>query len=105
MEKNIDYTISDNTEDIPVGEIKYLFSNEVTQFFSEKELLNELKDYIYSAGINSVNVKVNSTPIVPRHGLKYELLKIKVGEYGLDYTKEDYEKALKKRITNKNFER
>ena len=47
MEKNIDYTISDNTEDIPVGEIKYLFSNEVTQFFSEKELLNELKDYIY----------------------------------------------------------
>ena len=105
MEKNIDYTISDNTEDIPVGEIKYLFSNEVTQFFSEKELLNELKDYIYSAGINSVNVKVNSTQKVPRHGLKYELLKIKIGEYGLDYTKEDYEKALKKRIANKNFER
>ena len=105
MEINLDYTISDKEENMPVGEIKYLFSNEVIEFYSEKALLNELKNYIYSAGANSVKVKVNSTLKVPRHGLKYALLKIKIGEYGAEYTKDEYEKAYKKSLINKKYER
>lgn len=96
MEIKFDYTISDKKENYPVGHIKYLYSNEVIEFYSEKELLNEYKDYIYSAGVNSIKVKINSSLKTPRHGLKYALLEEEAGEYGADYTKEEYEKSYKK---------
>lgn len=98
MEINFDYSISDKKEKTPVGCIKYLYSNEVIEFFSEKELLEEYKDYIYSAGVNAVKVKVNRTLKNPRHGLKYALLSEEAGEYGVDYTKEEYEKSYKKSL-------
>lgn len=98
MDIKFDYTISDKKENTPVGEIKYLYSNEVIEFYSEKELLDEYKDYINSAGVNSVKVKVNRTLKVPRHGLKYALLNEEAGEYGADYTKEEYEKSYKKSL-------
>ncbi len=101
MEIKFDYTISDKKENNPVGYIKYLYSNEVIEFFSEKELLHEYKDYIYSAGVNSVKVKVNSTLMTPRHGLKFALLSEEAGEYGADYTKEEYEKLYKKNLIKK----
>lgn len=98
MEIKFDYTVSDKTENIPVGSIKYLYSNEVIEFYSEKELLDEFKDYIYSAGVNTVKVNINRTLKNPRHGLKYAILSEEAGEYGADYTKEEYEKSYKKNL-------
>ena len=43
MDIKFDYSISDKKENTPVGQIKYLFSNEIIEFYSEKELLNEYK--------------------------------------------------------------
>lgn len=98
MDIKFDYSISDKKENTPVGEIKYLFSNEVIEFYSEKELLDEYKDYIYSAGVNSIKVKINRTLNVPRHGLKYAILNEEAGEYGADCTKEEYEKTYKRNL-------
>ena len=95
MDIKFDYSISDKKENTPVGQIKYLFSNEIIEFYSEKELLNEYKDYINSAGVNSVKIKLNTSIKVPRHGLKYALLNVEAGEY---YTKEEYEKSYKKSL-------
>lgn len=101
MNIKFDYTISNTEEKTPVGQIKYLFTNEIIEFYSEKGLLNEYKDYIYSAGVNSVKIKVNTSLKKPRHGLKYALLDIEAGEYGIDYTKEEYEKSYKKSLMKK----
>ena len=96
MDIKFDYSISDKKENTPVGKIKYLFSNEIIEFYSEQELLNEYKDYINSVGVNSVKIKLNTSLKTPRHGLKYALLNVEAGEYGVDYTKEEYEKSYKK---------
>ena len=93
MELKLDYSVSDQTEKIPVGYIKFLYSGETIDYYSEKELLNEFKETIYSEGVNSVKYKINRSKEKPRHGLQYELLKEETDEYGADYTKEEYEKS------------
>lgn len=105
MENKFDYTISEEKEDEPVGYIIDLYSNEKIDYFSEKELLKEYKDIVYNKGINAVRVKVNSKSNNQRHGLKYEIAKEQIGEYGLDYSKEEYERAYKKRMLDKKHER
>lgn len=103
MEVKLDYSVSEQTEKIPVGYIKYLYSGETIEYYSEKELLKNFKETVYSEGVNSVQYKLNRTKEKPRHGLKYELLKEEADEYGADYTKEEYEKTyIKSMIKKKN---
>ena len=75
MELKLDYSVSDLTEKIPVGYIKFLYSGEIIDYYSEKELLDEFKETIYSEGVNSAKYKINRSKEKPRHGLQYELLK------------------------------
>lgn len=101
MKIDLDYSISDKTESIPVGYIKFLYSGEIIDYYSEKELLEDFEDIVYSEGVNSIKYKINRTKENPRHGLKYELLKAEADEYGQDYTKEEYERAYKKSVFKK----
>lgn len=105
MEIKFDYSVSDKTEDAPVGHLEYLYSGEIIEYYSEQELLKDYKDSIYSQGINAIKVKVNRTISNPRHGLKYAILNEQADEYGTDYTKEEYERAYKKNIINRKHER
>lgn len=105
MEIKFDYLVSDKNEDIPVGYIKYLYSNETIEYYSEKELLKDYKESVYSQGINAIKVKINRTLENPRHGLKYEILKEQADEFSTDYTKEEYERAYKKNLINRKHER
>lgn len=105
MEIKFNYSVSDRTEDAPVGYLKYLYSGEVIEYYSEQELLKDYKESVYSQGINAIKVKINRTLQVPRHGLKYEILKEQADEYGTDYTKEEYERAYKKNLIDRKYER
>ena len=53
-----DYSISDKTEEIPVGHIKFN-DHEVIMYFSEKELIRDYKDAVNNNGIDSVQVHIN----------------------------------------------
>ena len=81
-----------------------MYSGETIDYFSEKEMLKDFKETIYSEGVNSVKYKLNRTKEKPRHGLKYELLKEESDEYGLDYTKDGYEKNYIKSMIKKKEE-
>ena len=105
MEFKFNYEVSERSEDVPVGYLKYLYSGEIVEYFSEQELLKDYKDSVYSQGVNAVKVKINRTLENPRHGLKYEILKEEADEFGTDYTKEEYERAYKKNILNRKHER
>jgi hypothetical protein len=105
METKFNYSVSDKTEYAPIGHIKYLYPSEVIEYYSEKELLNDYKNAVYNEGINAVKVKINGTKNNPRHGLNYEILREEANEYGVDYTKEEYERAYKKSLINKKYER
>lgn len=93
MELKLDYSVSEEIERVPIGYIKFLYSGETIDYFSEKEMLKDFKETIYSEGVNSVKYKLNRIKEKPRHGLQYELLKEEADEYGADYTKEEYEKS------------
>lgn len=105
MEIKFDYSVSDKKEDESIGYIKYLYSNEIIEYYSEKELLKDYKESVYSQGINAIKVKINRTLENPRHGLKYEILKEQADEFGTDYTKEEYERAYKKNLIDRKHER
>lgn len=105
MELKFDYSVSDRTEDAPIGYLEYLYSGEIIEYYSEQELLKDYKDSVYSQGINAIKVKINRTIEKPRHGLKYEILREQADEYGTDYTKEEYERAYKKNLINRKYER
>lgn len=105
MEIKFDYLVSDKKKDEPIGYLKYLYSNEIIEYYSEKELLKDYKESIYSQGINAIKVKINRTLENPRHGLKYEILKEQADEFGTDYTKEEYERAYKKNLIDRKHER
>lgn len=105
MEIKFDYSVSDKKEDTPIGYLEYLYSSEIIEYYSEKELLKDYKESIYSQGINAIKVKINRTLENPRHGLKYEILKEKADEFGNDYTKGEYERAYKKNLINRKHER
>lgn len=105
MEINFNYSVSDKSEDAPIGHIEYLYSGEIIEYYSEQELLKNYKDSVYSQGINAIKVKINRTLKVPRHGLKYEILKEQADEYGVDYTKEEYERAYKKNLIDRKYQR
>lgn len=105
MEIKFDYSVSDKKEDTPIGYLKYLYSNEIIEYYSEKELLKDYKESVYSQGINAIKVKINRTLENPRHGLKYEILKEQADEFGTDYTKEEYERAYKKNLIDRKHER
>lgn len=105
MELKFNYSVSDETENAPIGHLEFLYSGEIVEYYSEQELLKDYKESVYSQGINSIKVKINRTTENPRHGLKYEILKEQADEYGTDYTKEEYERAYKKNIINRKHER
>ena len=105
MELTFDYSVSDRIENAPVGYLEYLYSGEIVEYYTEQELLKDYKDSVYNQGINAIKVKINRTLEVPRHGLKYELLREQADEYGEDYTKEEYEKTYKKNLINRKHER
>lgn len=99
-----DYSISDKTEEIPVGHIKYN-DHEVIMYFSEKELLRDYKDAVNNSGINSVQVHINKNKDKPRHGLSYSITEEQYNQYGAEYSKEQYEKNYNKsQIKKKNKE-
>jgi len=99
-----DYSISDKTEEIPVGHIKYN-DHEVIMYFSEKELLRDYKDEVNNSGINSVQVHINKNKDKPRHGLSYSITEEQYNQYGAEYSKEQYEKNYNKsQIKKKNKE-
>ena len=95
MENNIDYSVSNITEKNPIGYIKFLYSGEIVEFYSEESLLKEFKNTIYSEGVNSVNYGIYTTKNNKRHGLKYEIIREVSNEYGKNYSKADYEKMIK----------
>ena len=97
-----DYSISDKTEEIPVGHIKFN-DHEVIMYFSEKELIRDYKDAVNNSGINSVQVHINKNKDKPRHGLSYSIKEEQYNQYGAEYSKEQYEKNYNKsQIKKKN---
>ena len=95
-----DYSISDKTEEIPVGHIKYN-DHEVIMYFSEKELLRDYKDAVNNSGINSVQVHINKNKDKPRHGLSYSITEEQYNQYGAEYSKEQYENNYNKSLIKK----
>lgn len=95
-----DYTISNKTEEIPVGHIKFN-DYEVIMYFSENELLRDYKDAVNNIGINSVQVHINRSKDKPRHGLSFSIKEEQYNQYGADYSKELYEKDYKESLTKK----
>lgn len=99
-----DYSISDKTEEIPVGHIKFN-DHEVIMYFSEKELIRDYKDAVNNNGIDSVQVHINKNKDKPRHGLSYLITEEQYNQYGAEYSKEQYEKNYNKsQIKKKNKE-
>ena len=97
-----DYSISDKTEEIPVGHIKFN-DHEVIMYFSEKELIRDYKDAVNNSGINSVQVHINKCKDKPRHGLSFSIKEEQYNQYGAEYSKEQYEKNYNKsQIKKKN---
>ena len=95
-----DYKISDKTEEIPVGHIKY-GSNEIVMYFSEKELLIDYKDAVNNEGINAIEVHINRSKDNPRHGLSFSISEEQYNQYGAEYTKEQYENDYNKSLIKK----
>ena len=95
-----DYSISDKTEEIPVGHIKYN-DHEVIMYFSENELLRDYKDAVNNSGINSVQVHINKNKDKPRHGLSYSIKEEQYNQYGAEYSKEQYENNYNKSLIKK----
>ena len=99
-----DYSISDKTEEIPVGHIKFN-DHEVIMYFSEKELISDYKDAVNNSGIDSVQVHINKNKDKPRHGLSYSIKEEQYNQYGAEYSKEQYENNYNKsQIKKKNKE-
>ena len=92
MNKKIDYSISDKMEKKPVGYIKDCFTGECLEYYCEKKLLEEYERIIEYMGCNGVQAHSYKKDGKTRHGLKYSIIEIYAGEFGLDYTKEEYEK-------------
>lgn len=95
-----DYTISDKTEEIPVGHLKFN-DYEVIMYFSESELLRDYKDTVNNSGINSVQVHINRSKDNPRHGLSFSISEEQYNQHGAEYTKEQYEKDYNKSLIKK----
>lgn len=95
-----DYTISDKTEEIPVGHIKFN-DYEVIMYFSESELLRDYKDAVNNSGINSIQIHINKSKDTPRHGLSFSISEEQYNQYGTEYTKEQYEKDYNKSLVKK----
>ena len=95
-----DYSISDKTEEIPVGHIKYN-DHEVIMYFSEKELISDYKDAVNNSGIDSVQVHINKNKDKPRHGLSYSIKEEQYNQYGAEYSKEQYENNYNKSLIKK----
>ena len=95
-----DYSISDKTEEIPVGHIKFN-DHEVIMYFSEKELIRDYKDAVNNSGIDSVQVHINKNKDKPRHGLSYSIKEEQYNQYGAEYSKEQYENNYNKSLIKK----
>ena len=95
-----DYSISDKTEEIPVGHIKFN-DHEVIMYFSEKELISDYKDAVNNSGIDSVQVHINKNKDKPRHGLSYSITEEQYNQYGAEYSKEQYENNYNKSLIKK----
>ena len=95
-----DYTISDKTEEIPVGHLKFN-DYEVIMYFSESELLRDYKDTVNNSGINSVQVHINRSKDNPRHGLSFSISEEQYNQHGAEYTKEQYENDYNKSLIKK----
>lgn len=95
-----DYSISDKTEEIPVGHIKFN-DHEVIMYFSEKELIRDYKDAVNNNGIDSVQVHINKNKDKPRHGLSYSITEEQYNQYGAEYSKEQYENNYNKSLIKK----
>ena len=95
-----DYSISDKTEEIPVGHIKFN-DHEVIMYFSEKELIRDYKDAVNNNGIDSVQVHINKNKDKPRHGLSYSIKEEQYNQYGAEYSKEQYENNYNKSLIKK----
>lgn len=52
--------------------------------------------------MDGLSAKIYQNENKPRHGLKYEIIAVDAGEFGLDYTKEEYEKEYINLIDNQN---
>ena len=83
-----DYSISDKTEEIPVGHIK----------FNDHE---DYKDAVNNSGIDSVQVHINKNKDKPRHGLSYSIKEEQYNQYGAEYSKEQYENNYNKSLIKK----
>ena len=92
MNKDINYSISSKKEDEPVGYIKDHFSGECIEYFSEEQLLNDFEKMLEFMGYNGVSANSYKKNGKIRHGLKYRILETYADEFGLDYSKKEYEK-------------
>ena len=94
------YTISDKTEEIPVGHIKFN-DHEVIMYFFLYFLLRDYIDAVNNSGINSVQVHINKCKDKPRHGLSFSIKEEQYNQYGAEYTKEQYENDYNKSLIKK----
>lgn len=100
MSKEIDYCISDKVEKTPVGYIKDCYSGETIEYYCEKTLLEEYKILLNYMGYSGVNAGVYRDNNKVRDGLRYSLIEIDADEFGIDYTKEQYEKSFYSKDNN-----
>ena len=46
MELKFNYSVSDETENAPIGHLEFLYSGEIVEYYSEQELLKDYKQNI-----------------------------------------------------------
>ena len=87
--ENINFNISNEYEDKPVGIVKYANGEEYTAY-SEESMLRAYKEnwLVDVTTIKEYETYTNNGKT--RHGLNYELIKSQYEELGLEYLKLDY---------------
>ena len=103
LENDYDFSISKGEHKEVVGILYFHLTPDYTEeleFHDEEKMIKTYKEQLDIAGINGIDYKVISSEENKRDGLSYELKKAYIGEFGDDYTKQDYIKD-KKTKSNK----
>ncbi|MDO5572303.1 MAG: ArdC-like ssDNA-binding domain-containing protein [Bacteroidales bacterium] len=87
---NIEVSLSEITENDPVGTITYYSTNETIPYYSEQELFNHYKSELYNIGPLSCSYNLTHNETNERLALRFQLTKTYIGQYGETYTKEDF---------------
>ncbi|OKZ75342.1 MAG: hypothetical protein BHW00_01945 [Clostridium sp. 26_22] len=100
MDKEIDFSVSNEVSKKTVGHIYDLFYKVTTKYYCEAKLLEDLKDMLDCMRYNAARPKVYPRKNNKRHGLSYEIIRAYYDAFGLEYTKEDYKRSLSNKGKN-----